>query len=279
MKALALAATGLLLLSSLQPAFAWGGDGHRIVCAIAWDELTPAAKARVQSLLKIQTRDQFADLCLWADEWRDQGHRETSPWHSVGVPLGATSIDIDRDCKEPRSCVVAQLMRDETILRGDAPDDIKAVALKFLAHFVGDIHQPIHINHTGGRGGAFIRVTLNGEATDLHHIWDFDLIESTHKEWHDIAGGLERKITPKQRKAWDASAPIDWADESLTIANDPATEFRDHGDAVPALGEAYVRAEWPVAAGRLSGAGVRLANLLNGIFAGGAVRTSGGLKK
>ena len=100
-----LTALGLALTLSPSLAHAWGGDGHRIVCQIAWDELRTATRRQVQGLLDIQTREQFSDLCNWADEYRPS-HLNTAPWHFVNVPIGATSVEVGRDCKEPRSCAV-----------------------------------------------------------------------------------------------------------------------------------------------------------------------------
>src|ERR1700753_3431412 len=72
------------------PARAWGWDGHRIVCALAWDELTPPIRAKIEPILGAKGRDAFAESCLWADDvrpWR----KDTGPWHYVNVPQGATT--------------------------------------------------------------------------------------------------------------------------------------------------------------------------------------------
>ena len=102
----------LSVMGAPVPAFAWGADGHRIVCAIAWEELKAPVRKKVEDLLSIKTREEFADTCNWADDYRE-GHPETAPWHFVNVPLGATTVELDRDCKEPRSCAVIQIERDQ----------------------------------------------------------------------------------------------------------------------------------------------------------------------
>ncbi len=84
-------------------AFAWGTDGHRM-CAVAWDEMKPAARQHVEDLLQVQGEEAFAETCLWADNYRSrEGHEETAPWHYVNVPIGAKSVDILRDCAPWRS--------------------------------------------------------------------------------------------------------------------------------------------------------------------------------
>ena len=100
---------------SLRPmhAFGWGQDGHRIVCAVAWDEMRPATRDRVKQLLDVDGREAFAETCTWADDYRNHGHRQTASWHFVNVPPYATKVDLARDCAGPRSCVVAQIDKDE----------------------------------------------------------------------------------------------------------------------------------------------------------------------
>lgn len=252
----------LVVASAPKAAWAWGGDGHRIVCAIAWDELKTPVRFKVEDLLAVHDRESFADLCLWADEYRDQGHRETASWHFVNVPKGATTVDLTRDCSEPKSCVVAQIERDTETLSGNAPKEEKATALKFLMHFVGDIHQPLHVGHAEDRGGNAIKGEFLGKKTDMHTLWDTDLIKQIHRPGQELARDLRRHVTAEKRHVWIGSTPIVWANESLAIANTPPTKY-----AVPqqhfAFGLAYEHDELPVVYDRLSRAGVRLAHLLN----------------
>jgi nuclease S1 len=178
-----LTALGLALALSPSLAHAWGGDGHRIVCPIAWDEPRAVTRKQVQSLLDIQTREQFANLCNWA-------HLETAPWHFVNVPQGATSVNVDRDCKKPRSCAVVQIDRQTAVLKSQASKEERAMALKFIGHFVGDIHKPLHAGYAEDRGGNRIRGAFMGKKMDMHELWDAALIASEHRPWPEIARGL-----------------------------------------------------------------------------------------
>ena len=253
----------LLGASILLPAktFAWGGDGHKIVCAIAWAEMRPGARQQVRQILDIKTREEFADSCNWPDVYRPS-HPETAPWHFLNVPHGATRVDLARDCKEPETCVVVQIGRQLDVLSSDAPKAARAMALKYVGHFVGDVHQPLHVSYAEDRGGNRLRGEYFGKKRDMHGVWDFQIIEATGKPWEQIAKELHRKVTTTKRSSWTKSTPTDWANESLRAALEPSTQYA--GVVGPyTLGEEYQRREWPVAADRLSRAGVRLGRLLN----------------
>ena len=251
----------LATLFASPAAFAWGGDNHRIICAIAWDEATPKARARIAELLGMEGRDAFAESCLWADLYRDEGHKETEGWHYVNVPRGAVTIDIARDCKAAQSCALMQIARTMNVLKGKAPMPEKAMALKFLAHFAGDIHQPLHAGHAEDRRGGDFKGTFLGQPYDFHWLWDDGLTTALHRPWHDIANELRDKISPAQRRAWRKSVPLDWANESLAIANSPGVDYVDHGKPFD-LGADYQQRQLPIIYDRLSRAGVRLGGLL-----------------
>ena len=242
-------------------AYAWGGDNHRVICGIAWEETTPAARERIADILGAGGRDAFAESCLWADVYRDEGHRETEGWHYVNVPIGATAVDPARDCKEPESCVLTQIDRQIAILKGKASAPDKAMALKFLAHFVGDLHQPLHAGHAEDRRGGTFKGTFLGQPYDFHWLWDDGLTTALHRPWRDMANQLRDNLTAAKRRAWLASKPIDWANESLAIANDPATDYADHGKPFD-LGADYQQKQLPIIFDRLSRAGARLGGLL-----------------
>ena len=97
------------------PAWAWGRDGHRIVCAVAWDDLTPAAKTRIADMINVEDRDAFAESCNWADNYTFF-HKETQPWHFVNVPPDATSADLARDCPNG-VCVIEKIETEIRVLR------------------------------------------------------------------------------------------------------------------------------------------------------------------
>ncbi len=253
----------LCLLVPVAPgaASAWSGDGHRIICGIAWDEFTPPTREAVKAALGVQFREQFADTCVWADDERT-ARPETSPWHYVWVPFTATAVDVARDCPEPRSCVIVQIDRQAQKLRGAPSPADKAAAIKFLAHLIGDVHQPLRVGHGEDRGGNELKGRFHGEDTDLFTVWDAGLIVHQGNFWPQVVVTLQNAISRDQREEWMKGTPLDWANESLAIAMNPDTKYGPRFDGFQ-LGPEYQAKMFPVAAGRLSQAGVRLGKMLN----------------
>ncbi len=238
------------------PARAWGWDGHRIVCALAWDELTPPLRAKISNILDGGGRDVFAESCLWADDvirWR----KETATWHYLNVPEGTTKVDLARDCAAPNSCAVEQIGLHAAGLRSPHALD----ELRFAAHFVGDIHQPLHVSYAADRGGNQIKGTFDGLDSNMHAVWDYNMLDSTHRTWPEIATDLHGRITDAQRAAWAAGTPIDWANESLAITLSAPVGY--HAYEPPfVFGADYAKTNLPTVYQQIEKAGVRLAKVL-----------------
>src|SRR5437764_9437979 len=139
------ATTILVLAAGLFPgqARAWGPEGHAIVAEIAETRLEAPARAQIAQLLTLDGHQRLDEVASWPDAIRPS-HPETAPWHFVDIPLLAAGFDANRDCAG-NNCVVAQIQRFAAVLGNPntAPQD-RVNALKFLVHFVGDIHQPLH---------------------------------------------------------------------------------------------------------------------------------------
>jgi len=249
----------IALLSVPGQAFAWGAEGHEIVASLALRELTPAARGQVARLLGGEAM--MIHDANWADEVRDQ-RRDTGVWHYVDIPLAAAGYDRRRDC--PRGdCVVAQIEYDARLLTDRrANAQARAEALRFLIHFVADVHQPLHAADDGDRGGNDVHVGIGRERATLHKVWDVDVVQGLGFDTGDVAGGLARSITPAQRKAWMQGTPAAWADEAHAIARDqiyPAVAGRRS----LRLPRDYADREAAVTRLQLAKAGLRLAWLLN----------------
>jgi hypothetical protein len=247
------------------PAFAWSGDGHRIVALIAAHELDPRAKIQVETLL---SGDSMADVSTWADTIKFHRH-ETSPWHYVDIEIDSQGYNAARDCPAG-DCVVAQIERNERIV-GDRSLAIpaRAEALKFLIHFVGDLHQPLHCADNHDRGGNEVRVVLNGNRKNLHAVWDTEVVEALGDDPGTVATALERNIMPEQKQQWSKGTIADWANQSFQIAKTqiygtlPTTGGTDAPVIVP---PDYAQREGNVTRTQLERAGVRLAAILNKIL-------------
>jgi hypothetical protein len=261
------------------PLHAWGGQGHRLVGLIAAKHLTPMAKQNVAWLLG---RQSLADVASWADSIvSDQ--QQTGWWHYLNIPPDAAGYDRNRDCpRQPgvfegsradtwRDCAVDRIAYHEqraADLKLDRAD--RAVALKFVVHFIGDLHQPFHALGVG-RGGNDVLVRLFGSANcgndpskplpcNLHSVWDSRLI--THRGLDDAAylAVLEKLIASKGWAKSPPGAPADWAVESWKLAK--AALVANHTN----IDEAYYKAQIPVIDERLALAGTRLAAVLNRIL-------------
>jgi hypothetical protein len=246
----------LLVMLAPSPAWAWGPQGHEIVAQIALAELTPSARSHVARLLGAAAM--MVHDANWADEVRDQ-RRDTGRWHYVDIPLEAAGYDARRDCRD-QDCVVAQIDNDLRVLSNRrASDAVRAEALRFLIHFVADVHQPLHAEDHNDRGGNQVRVTIGRYHANLHRVWDSEVVNVLGP---GSASAIEHSITPAQRKAWASGSPAGWADEAHAIARDqiyPPLEGRRE----VRLPRDYAVREAPVARLQLARAGVRLAWLLN----------------
>lgn len=245
-----------LWLGFCAPAFAWGPEGHEIVAAIAAANLTPAATAKVTALLGP------APMMIldsnWADEIRAD-RPETSAWHYVNVELGSGAYDARRDCPGG-DCVVAQIVRDEGAL-GDprAPRAAKIEALRFLIHFIGDVHQPLHVADDHDKGGNSHIVYIRRARTNLHRIWDSDVVTALGPDPVRVAAGIMVGSTAQQKAQLGAGNPVDWANDSFALAQKIYAGLPRGGD----LPNDYARRQGTVTRAQLLKAGLRLATALN----------------
>jgi nuclease S1 len=263
-------------LAATTAVHAWSPQGHRLVALVATNHLTPAARQNVSSLLGTES---LADVAVWADEYLT-GNNQTSFWHYVNLPADAKGYDRDRDCPvQPavtkgtrgdrwRDCVVDRILYNQERLANRSLDRAdRAIALKFLVHLIGDLHQPLHALGVE-RGGNGIRVSVFGSSTcsydsgdtypcNLHGVWDTSLIAHRRLSDRQYLAELERRITDRRWSTNDSGSPAEWAMESLALAN---------GALLPAGGsvdEAYFRAHIGVVEDRLAIGGLRLAAWVN----------------
>jgi hypothetical protein len=257
----------VLMLVMPAYALAWGGDGHQIVGLNAEDRLTPQAQAAIHGLLEHGANISDADVANWADEVR-RDRTETGPWHYVNIPTSQPSFDPARDGKDGAN-VIDRINAFEQILSDkNSPRDDRVEALKFLVHFVGDIHQPLHCaDRNGDRGGNARLVFFLDEpmATNLHHCWDTSILlhQKGTMRVLDYAHALEAKMTPAQIAQWSKGTPEDWANESHRIAIESVYKDVPADGDPPKLDEAYIQRSAAIIDQQLEKAGVRLAMILN----------------
>lgn len=275
MKRAALAFVLLLGLGALLPerAQAWSAEGHRIVCEIAWQRLTPEARRMVLELLQPEADPVFAPHCVWPDVVRGTTHRHTAAYHYINPPAGQPGVDLRRDCGDAElRCVTWAVDHYARILadRG-RPLAERNEALKFVGHFVGDLHQPLHAGRPEDLGANRVFVNFFGDTgsaerpLNLHSVWDGAILRRAGHAWPESAARLNREITPLDVERWQGLDLLAWTDESYRIADGFAYGQLPE-DRV--IGNRYYRPALGYSEMRLQQAGVRLAYLLNHVAAG-----------
>jgi hypothetical protein len=199
-------AAALLLYSP--STLAWGGLAHEAVCEIAFLELDNTARQQVMAL--IQQDEEFTSFrasCNWAD----RPPRQRPPEQFVNLPRDATEIG-DDNCPIAEKCVVTAIEDDFAVLASpNATDEEKLEALKPLGHWVGDIHQPMHVSFEDDKGGNDVGAQ-GSPCDDLHDVWDRCLVEERlGMDPLTILGELRAGITDAQRAEWLASDAVAWA--------------------------------------------------------------------
>ncbi|HEX2871873.1 MAG TPA: S1/P1 nuclease [Polyangiaceae bacterium] len=270
-------------------ALAWGDDGHRVVGELAFRYLTPRAQAAVTEALAEPGYESLAEAATWPDTFarRFPEYDPMKPFHYVNVDAQAMGFQRERDC--PNGCVVTALKQFMALLESGEPAlslGERRRAIYWIAHLMGDIHQPLHIAHPDGKGGivTLLRFFEAPDKRNAHWIWDFGLIQrrpapkrpasdavaTDQPAFRALADELFATLTPTQRRQFELNtSPELIANEGLLLARKHAfLTSSDHVDA------AYAASRWPVVARQLQKAGVRLATVLNRAFAGPAARAA-----
>jgi hypothetical protein len=273
--AAAVVALGLSLWpGSVARLSAWGAQGHHVVARIAWGLLTPTARERASAILG-GGQDDFVSSATWADDVRSQ-RPETANWHFVDIPVEAAHYEATRDCRptEKGDCVVAEIGR----ARAEVADlrrspEARAESLKFLIHFVGDIHQPLHDVDDHDKGGNDVRVTAlrgeGGRATNLHSAWDTGLINLTDETEAARATRLSDDLA--QHPVKTTGDAVAWAEEGHELATHVAYHYPGFSPAGPpidpiTLSSAYRTAALGTIDQQLERGGARLGAILNALL-------------
>ena len=241
------------------PLAAWWAEGHRIVAAIAEQRLNPKARAAVAAILpEGQTLE---SVSAWADEVRKE-RRETGPWHYIDIPTDAARGDWAPYCPE-EGCVMRIIPRLIATLRDTAaPREQREEALRFLVHFIGDMHQPLHAGERHDRGGNSVHVSFEGHPLNLHAAWDGKLLEAWFRQDPAAEQRLRQGAPPRDREALSAGTLDDWIWQSQAAARDHVYAPLDRCQCLT-LDQAYLEQAIPVLRTQLLRAGERLGRVLN----------------
>ncbi len=250
----------LCVLTATGEAYAWGDEGHKTICQIAFDKVNPSTRAAIVRLIQLDGQFQsFSDACTWPDHPRKRAGE-----HFVNLARDASGLTTD--CGVASPCVVTAIAKDFAVLSSSAAtDNDKAASLKFLGHWVGDVHQPLHVSFEDDRGGNQINVTGDCRG-NLHAAWDSCLVmEAIGDNAQNAAARLLAAVTTEQIQAWTKSDPQQWANESFKITESVQTKYCiKHGNSCDKpsgsvrFDQAYIDANVPIVKGQLQKAGIRL---------------------
>lgn len=254
---------GLIMTLIFSNLMAFGFKGHQIIATIAGQRLSNRARAEVVRLLGGDPVKSMVAASTWADEIRsDSTYDYARSFHYVNLPPDATEYQADRDCPN-QACVVGAIERYEAVLSDPSASlTEQQEALKFLIHFVADLHQPLHAGLAADRGGNDISVVFNGERSNLHRLWDYQLIETRELSVEDYAARLGSKIKRWDAAQWRKGGPENWALESFLLARDYAYPLPENEN----ITHDYVQKGLTILDLQMEKAGVRLATMLNRIY-------------
>jgi S1/P1 Nuclease len=276
-----------MTISQPRPATAWGDEGHEVVALVAQSFLDPAVRKKVTAMLAADTDPltphDIASAATWADKYRDanidNSRERTRQWHFVDIELASANFDTAcfnhpiipsgqlASSGPENDCVADKIQEFASELAEPATDlEEQVVALKFLLHFVGDLHQPLHASDDQDRGGNEKRVSSAGfKAGNLHHYWDTEFVDQLGSNAKIIASDLIGHITNEQIMQWQVGEVPDWAQESFGVAKSDAYGQLPQPNARGSfrLSDDYVTEATQDVSLQLSKAGVRLAFILN----------------
>jgi len=245
----------LVLLSISFTSSGWGVTGHRAIGAIAEKLLNKKAKQRIQAILGYE---RLPLATTWMDEIRsDSAYDHTADWHWVTIENGKT---YDLMAKNPKGDVIQTLERlIGELKQGKVSGRHELEHIRMILHLVGDIHQPLHVGCCDDQGGNKVKLKWFREDSNLHRLWDSDLIDHTRLSYTELAESLPIPAEPMVRKVQAASIR-EWARENMELRN----RIYDIGDGK--LGYSYAYRNMEIVNQRLLYAGLRLAGILNSIY-------------
>jgi hypothetical protein len=234
-------------------AHAWGADGHRMIASFAERNLSAAARTETNRLMALEPGATLVSISTWADEHRSP---QTAAWHYVNFPRGDCVYNEQRDCPDG-NCVVGAIKRQLQVLASNAPDDKRLSALKYVVHFVGDVHQPLHAGFSDDKGGNKYQLQAFMKGSNLHAVWDTGLLKNLNVEPEAMALRLQKLTVGLPVANLD---PVNAAEESCNIV--ALNGF--YPDRLVEV--SYIQRYTPVMERRLAAAGARLAGMLNEVL-------------
>jgi len=244
-----------IYLLTFQTCFGWGGTGHRAVGLIAERNLLPEVKIKLE---KILGGESVAMVGTWMDDVRsDSLYADMAAWHWVTIETGQTYESSPKNPKGDAIMTIERLIAALKSKKLSAKQETEYV--KMLVHLIADIHMPLHVGCCDDSGGAKVRIKWFGVDTNLHRVWDYEMIDETrlsYTELADAVGKPSKETILKLQK----SDVHDWVKESMALRS----QAYSIGDG--SLGYKYTYKNFGTVKRRILEAGIRLAGVLNGIY-------------
>ena len=245
----------ILVLGLLpQSLLGWGRTGHRIVGKVAETYLTKNAKTQIK---KLMGHHDLSRMSNWADEIKsDPDWQHANDWHWCTVPDGE-----DYEMGKHKG-LAAEKVKEfiNTLKNRKASREDKQVALKFLVHLVGDLHQPLHVGNGNDRGGNDIRVKWFGEPTNLHSLWDTKLIDYQQLSYSEYVDYLLLNEDRGKIRQWQGDSLLTYVHESRDLRGQCYKFSKEN------LKWEYFYTNKRLLEQRLLQGGIRLSGELNRIF-------------
>ena len=235
----------------------WGKTGHRVVSKLAQQYLTTKAQKEIDILLDGAS---LVSISTYGDEIKSNPkYKALRPWHYINLPLDESYANAK---KNPKGDVVMAIKKCIAKVKDqNEPKNELAFYLKLLVHFIGDLHQPMHVGRKEDRGGNSIRLQWFGKTSNLHSLWDSHLIDSHGMNATQLLGDLE-ELSPKLIKEIQNQSLEQWVNESQALAK----IIYENTPSNSKLGEEYQSRYLPLLKIQLQRGGLRLAAQLNEIF-------------
>ena len=236
----------------------WGQTGHRATGKIAEKHLKKSVKRKIEKLLQGQS---LAFVSTYADEIKSDRKKygKFSTWHYVNMPF---DTKYEASEKNPKGDLVTGIKKCVTILKDkNSTVEDKRFYLKMLVHLVGDLHQPMHVGRKEDKGGNTVQVQWHGKGTNLHRVWDTDMIEGWKMSYAELADNA-KDLSKEQIKQIQKGSVIDWVHDTHVLTKKVYGSVKKGGK----LRYRYSYDYFPVVREQLQKGGVRLAKLLNDIF-------------
>ncbi|ODS24699.1 hypothetical protein AB835_02160 [Candidatus Endobugula sertula] len=254
----------LLLLGSFKT-YAWGSLGHQVVCDISWRYSETFVRSMLLSVAKRMGYQTFAESCMWADHIKSKAlYKDLKLLHYVNVSknkgdVASSSCLLQKNNRNQKSkpqCIVTAIdYYQRRINNNELSQRQRDEAVLLIGHFVGDIHQPMHVSYKDDFGGNRRYVVFQGKRLSIHSLWDSDILYCGYKGgWRRLGQTLYQQSL--KHSVLPQLSPTVWANESLAVTQ---KIYRYLPTKLP---DSYCDQYHPVALRQLQLAGIRLSQLL-----------------